>query len=352
MDREYSMKLHRYINTAVFAVVAFTSTFVSARQPAPPELLREINQAVDLIADHSYTQAEQALDELLAENPGSAVLHFQKMALYYTWLDDYGIVDSLRTPFQAEVESTLVCSRRDIEADDTDGWAYYFRGSAYSYRSLYKSYTEGIGIMNVRGLARDAGRGIDDMKRAYDRDTTITDVLLGVGKYYHWRSKKLPWFLRDSDDREKGIRMMEEALERGLHWQMAGVQTLCSVYMAEERYEDIITIATPMLERYPRSRFFSIPIARAHMYLGRYDIADSLLHSIRENFTDEENAAPLAVLKLERYIAELREKQGRPEEACAIARRLKNADYTGVHSDWLRRKIGVVNRVMRRTCGH
>ena len=332
------------------AFIAMVAAAAGASSPVGSEMERPMQRVTDLIAEHHYSAAESTLDSLLAEHPGTTVLHFQKMALYYTWLDDYGIADSLHAPFSAAVDSTLRSAERDIRADGDDGWAYYFRGSAYTYRSLFRSYTEGLGIGNVRSLASDAGKGIDDMRRARDRDDTINDVLLGVGKYHHWRSQKLPWPFSRGGDREKGIAMMEDGLRRGLYWQTAGVQTLSSVYMSEERYQDIIALVEPMHRRYPHSRFYSVPMARANMYLERYDVADSLLRSIREGFSPEENAEPLAVLKVERFIAELRMLQGREEEACEIARRLKDAEYPGVHPDWLRRKMGLVDRIRRRAC--
>ncbi len=310
-----------------------------------------LRYADDLTVTHRYREAEALLDSLDEVTDGKPELHFRKLALYYTWLDDYGIADSLEAPFRAAVDSTIRTANAVIEDDPDNAIAHYFRGMGYTYRSLYDSYVRGISVSTVRSLYDDATAGVDDLIHAYELDNSLNDALLGVGKYHHWKAMRLPWPFGREGDRKKGLRQMQQAINGGLRWEAGGVQTLGGVYMGEGRYEDAIALVTPMYQRYPGSRFFSVVLARAYMELGRFDEAQEMLDHVFENLSPRERSSRFIMLKVRRYVAKLRMYQGRHEEACSMARDLLDTEYPGVHSDWLRRKFSVVKKIRKRSCG-
>jgi tetratricopeptide (TPR) repeat protein len=329
----------------LLALLAIASTATAC---LPQE--HALSRATDHMLVHDYQTAETILDSLAAANPDCADIHYSRMVLYYAWLDDFGTVDSLRPFFIDALDSTLHLSAKALKKNDKDAWAHYYKGTAHTYRSLFRSYTEGIGMGNVRALYRDASSGIDEMKKAGKLDPGMNDVLLGVGKYLNWRGGHLPWPFSSSSDQKKGIRKMEEGFRKGLRWHPGGVQALGSIYMHEKRYDEVLTIAEPMMEKYPNSRFFSILVAKAYMYKGDHARADSLFTLIQKRMSRDERNSRFVDLKVRRWIAELRLMQGRKSEACTLATELIERKYPGIHPDWLRRKLKSPRKTRKTAC--
>jgi len=321
-----------------------------ANPPTPAPYMPILNQVSDFIVTHRYAEAEAKLDSLQRIYPESTDVRLQEVVLLFTWIDDYGIADSLGPQFMAGIDTVILFANRDIAKNPRNAWAHFFKGSARAYRSLFRSYVEGIGIGNILSLISDASSGMDELERARQIDTSFADPLIGIGKYLHWKSKKFPRPFSSPKEGQEGIRLLEKAVRMGAQADGGAVQTLGWVYMAERRYDDAIALVSPLARRYPRSRFFTEIIARAYLEKGEYAEADSFFQQIMDALTPQERASPFIVMKYKRWIARIRLLQGRPEEACRIARRLKDLNYTGVHHDWLDRKMGEVDKVIREAC--
>lgn len=348
-DRERQEIVRR--TSLSFLVLAAGTFWIAAASPAlQMQNQDELDRVSELILVHRYRQAEAILDSLERLYPERAGIRLQKVVLYYTWLDDYAITDSLGGRFLAEIDTTIILGDRGIDEDPSDKWAWFFKGSAHAYRAFYRSYTEGINLVTIRGLIADANTGIDCLQRAARIDTAFTDPLIGIGKYLHWKSKKLPWPLASSKDGERGIRMLEEAVRRGVIADGGAVQTLGWVYMAEHRYDDAIALVQPWMDRYPASRFFAEIIARAYQEKGDYPRAEQLFNRILDGLSPTERASNFIVMKYERWIARLRYQRGDMAQACQIAKRLRLLDYSGVNRDWVSRRIGEADKVFREAC--
>jgi tetratricopeptide (TPR) repeat protein len=311
---------------------------------------RVLSHATNRMLIHDYRGSEKILDSLAAVEPGHTDIHYSRMILYYTWLDDYGTVDSLRSRFTAALDSTLHLSQKALKKNDRNAWSHYYRGVAYTYRSLFRSYVEGVSVGNLRSLYRDASRGVDAMKKAKKLDRGLNDVLLGIGKYLNWRGRHLPWPLSSTNDEEKGISKMEQGFRKGLRWHTAGVQVLGTIYMHEKRYDDVLTIVEPAAKQYPNSRFFSILVAKAYMYKGDHARADSLFTLIQKRLSPEEHNSRFIDLKVRRWVAELRLLQGKKFEACVLATTLIEREYPGIDPDWLRRKMNSPKKTRNTAC--
>jgi len=310
----------------------------------------EIDRVSELIMVHEYPEAEVLLDSLERRYPRNTDIRFQEMILYFTWIDDYGIADSLGDRFMAAVDATILFGDRDTDSDPDDKWAWFFKGSAYAYRSLYRSYVEGISLGTIRGLIADANTGVNNLRRAAWIDTSFADPLIGIGKYLHWKAQKFPWPLSSSEDADRGVRMLQEAIRRGVVADGGAVQTLGWIYMAEHRYDDAIALVRPWMEKYPHSRFFKEIIARAHQEKGDYGQAETLFYEILNGLSPRERASNFVVMKYQRWVARLRCQQGDRVAACRMAQRLRLLDYRGVHRDWLNRKLAEVDKIIREAC--
>ncbi len=307
---------------------------------------RTLHVVNEHIVNHQYRRAIAILDSALMHFPGNTDLHSLRVVLYYTWLDDYGTVDSLGGFFLDAVDSSLVCARRDIESNPDDAYAHFARGSALAYRAIYNSYTEGIGLRTIPGLLRDATGGVKSLKRARSADTSFADPLIGVGKYLHWKATHFPWPFATKADRREGVRLLEEAIRRGVRFGGGAEQTLGWVLMSERRYDDAIALAEPLILKYPGSRFFRDIVARAKMHSGDLEGARAGYQYIMDHLSPEERASNFIVMKHERYLALIDQREGKHRDACLRAARLNRLDYSAAHRDWMRRKFDTVTDVM------
>ncbi len=304
----------------------------------------------DLIVTHRYRDAERELLALERAHPDSPTVHTQKAVLYYTWIDDYGIADSLAEVFLTAVSTTIELSDSMLQANPEDARTRFCRGSVLAYRSLFRSYTEGIRVSNIPSLIRDATAGIGQLERAFELDSGLADALIGIGKYEHWKAQKFPWPFATRNDARKGVRLLERAVEIGVDWEAGALQTLGWAYIAEKRYDDALALALPMIERYPDTRFFKEIAGRAHLAKKQYGLSEQYHRDILDNLMPEERASGFIVMKYERWIAQIEQERGNYRSACITAMRLRRLDFTGVHPDWLRRKIGRLTNIQTESC--
>ena len=295
---------------------------------------------------HQYHAAEQALDSLETARPHDPAVHFRRAVLYFTWIDDYGLVDSLSGHFHTAIDSTILAAEEQIRIDPGCVWGYYYLGSGRVYRAFFRRMAEGVNIGNLPSLLADATGGIGELKKAYRIDTTLADVTLTIGNYHHWKGRNLPWPLGKGSEAEQGIAMMEEAIAAGVSSQEGAVQALASVYIAEHRYEDAVALLEPYRRRYPSSRLLGDPVGRALLKLERYGEAGNLFSELLNSASAADRTRPVVQLQLERWIAYARARRGDCETARRIVEGLRALDYTGTDERWLRIKLSVLDRAL------
>jgi hypothetical protein len=327
--------------------VLFVATSSRAADAVPRAFLRRVG---NLVIEHRYPECDRLLDSLSTAYPCDGSVLFYRTISLYTWIDDTGLVDSLGGRFRVVSDSLVQIADARLKVVPNDPRARHLRGTVRVYRAMLRSHAEGISVGNVWGIYRETRRGMRDLEKALAADSTMTDIVLAKGNYLHWRSRLLPWPISDQNEGKRGMRMMEAAYASGLEWQAAGAQTLCWVYMYERRYRDVIRLALPMHRRYPHSRAFTTLVGRAWLEMGQLSRADSVFATGLVGLSAYERSNPFVVMKLERWRAVILQRSGMAPEACAMATRLKEQRYPGVHETWLRDKIGVVEWVARNVC--
>ena len=335
---------------ALIAVVLLSTLVTNTRANTFDSFRDAIEHINDLVITHRYREAEQVVLELERANPDSPSVQLQKAVLYYTWIDDYGIADSLGVEFLTATERTVALAEDVLAREPNNAYVRFYRGSALAYRALYRSYVDGIGIRTIPSLLRDATGGIKELERARECNPSFNDPLIGIAQYRYWISHSLPWpFASDKDARE-GVRLIEQALADGVYWDAVAVQTLGWMYIRERRYRDAIELVAPMIERYPEGRNFREIAARAHLSLRDLDTAETMYRQILDDLSPAERASNFMVMKYERWLVRIDAKRGNNAAACERARHLQSLDYTGVHRTWLREKTPLYEQLLRGAC--
>ncbi len=313
-------------------------------------LVEELERVGRLVVVHEYREAEDRLDSLEAAYPDSSQVAMQQVILYYTWMDDFGIVDSLGPLFGESVDRTLELAERTLHEHQDNAMAHFARGSALMYRTIFRAYTEGVGVGNAPSLVRDARDGIEAMELALRYSPKFHDPMVGIGKYRYWKYDRLPWPFSSDRDRREGIRLLEDAVRLGVTSEPAAIQTLGWTYVSEGRFDDARELVEPLIARYPGSRFFREIRARALLYDGNWSEARKEYEEIRALLEEAGRERPYLRMKYGRRLAQIDGKTGRHYEACVRAQRLRRLNYDGVHETWLSRRMRPLTEIMQESC--
>ena len=339
-----------YILAAVSMMLAAGTQATGGQTRGDGWYFATIDTVNELIVLHDYERAETLLNRLEEAYPDSPSVQLQKTVLYFTWIDDYGTVDKMNDRFTTAVNQTVDYSNAILREDPDNAYVRFYRGSALAYRALYRSYTEGIRVSTIPSLISDATSGINELQRANQLNPSFADPLIGVGKYQHWKAQKFPWPFASEKDAREGIRILEQAIDDGLQFDTGAIQTLGWIYISEKRYDDAIALVQPYDDRYPESRFFREILGRAYLGKKDYDRATEAFQSIVEGLSPQERESNFIVAKYERWLAKIEQERGNYGEACLHAHRLRRLDFTGVHEDWLQRKMNLNDRIMQEAC--
>lgn len=196
-----------------------------------------IDKAVDLFHEEFYFDALEICEEIIKDHPenpmgylGAAVIYHGIMRNY--WINQYEHeFDSLLTIAIKKGESAVKKNKRDAEC-------YFMYGAALGFRGLHR-----IRKGQWLGAFLDGIKGYKNMKIAYKMNNKLYDAYYGLGLFYYWKSSKAKvlTFLRlMKDEREKGIKFIRIAIEKGRFAPLEGQFALIQIYYYEDRYDEAL----------------------------------------------------------------------------------------------------------------
>lgn len=233
--------------------------------------------------NNRFNQALNLYDQLIRQYPDHPVGYFYKGAVLQARMLDREDFSS-KTEFYELMQKTIRLADSLQDSGSKDAWLYFYEGSALLYRSYLKTREA-----NWFAAYRDAVRGVSRLESAIARDSLLYDAYLGVGSYKYWKSARtefLSWLPFISDEREKGIAMIRQAIEKGVFVRWIGRDQLSWILMDDGQYRDALRIARENAQTFPESRFFKWTLASAALYCQELDIGyrvyGELLESIRQ----------------------------------------------------------------------
>ncbi|MDH7515520.1 MAG: tetratricopeptide repeat protein [Bacteroidota bacterium] len=250
------------LHAAVAAFLAIADCHASAQPPAPPPLHEMLMEGIDLAGKQRYAQARYVFDEVIRKNPQhpAGYLH-QAMLLEVMSLD-------FETPVPQPEYDRLLGRAAELAEKmlGTKGGkteALYYLGMAESYRA-YERFRDG-GANWIQGLQYGL-KAARRLAQCLERDPNAYDAMTGLGVYLYWKSRRmkfLTWTPLVDDEREKGIRLLHTAQERGRYTAAQAANALVWIYIEEERYTDAARAARSALRSYPSNRLFLWGLASA-----------------------------------------------------------------------------------------
>lgn len=238
---------------------------------------------IDQTFNSRFDSAMATFQEVVDLVPDQIVGTFYQVATLQSKMMDYE-TDQWEDQFFDLMERAIRQGERQIKEQTVDPWTYFYLGNTYSYKGLYLAKRGSL----IPGI-KSARKGTGYLKSAVKLDRDLYDAYLGLGNYKYWSgriTKYLKWLPGISDERSKGIEMVEMAVEKGKFSRWVGINSLAWIEYDRKAYMSALDFFQMGLEKYPGSRFFLWGIADTYYKIGNYGKAilvyDNLLESIRK----------------------------------------------------------------------
>ncbi|HXI26916.1 MAG TPA: tetratricopeptide repeat protein [Vicinamibacterales bacterium] len=192
--------------------------------------------------------------------------------------------------FRDALDKAIALARERIAANRKDADAHYQLGAAVGLRASYTATVDG----SVTGAFRAAREAYDEHEQVLSLDPRRKDAGLIVGTYrYIVATLALPlrmmaYVAGFGGNREKGLRLIEDAAAYGGENQTDARFALILLYNREKRYADAFGQLAALRERYPRNRLVWLESGSTAIRAGRYTEAERFLNEGLARFAGDQ----------------------------------------------------------------
>jgi tetratricopeptide (TPR) repeat protein len=154
-------------------------------------------------------------------------------------------------------------------------------------------------LYGLRGENRNAAHaGVNaraEMLRALELDPQMADATAGLGIYNYYVAtlpgivKVIRFFMGiPGGDKEAGLRQMQTGMKEGVLLRV-DVRFIYakSIRMYDQKYEEALGIALPLVEQYPKNAIFNLLVGNLNAELGRNEEAAEYFHAAQKAMAAE-----------------------------------------------------------------
>jgi tetratricopeptide (TPR) repeat protein len=191
--------------------------------------------------------------------------------------------------FRDAIDKAIAIARQRLTANPKDADAHYQLGAAVGLRASYTATVDG----SMTGAFRAARQAYDEHEQVLSLDPKRKDAGLIVGTYrYIVATLALPlrmmaYVAGFGGNREKGLRLIEDAAGYGGENQTDARFALVLLYNREKRYGDALAQLALLREKYPRNRLVWLESGSTSIRAGRYADAERFLDEGLRRFADD-----------------------------------------------------------------
>ncbi|UCF65514.1 MAG: hypothetical protein JSW33_06690 [bacterium] len=241
--------------------------------PVAEPLKSTILRGIELTLNNQFEQADQLYQDIIDSLPHYPAGYFYKGATMQAEMLDAENFQNKQAFYTLMNKTIQIADSLDRLGED-NAWIYFYKGSAYLYRSFLKM-KDG----NWYAAYQDARKGVKTLEAAVQKDSTLYDAYLGIGSYKYWKSAKakfLLWLPFISDQREQGMELVSEAIQKGLFIEVVGKDQLVWILMDYGDIRQALILARENHQSYPTSRFLKWTLASAAFYAGEWPLSEKL----------------------------------------------------------------------------
>jgi tetratricopeptide (TPR) repeat protein len=328
----------------------------ASRADANPQSQELVRRAFDFAYNLDHAEAIDHLEKALAADPNDPDAH--RAAAVIAWLrigflrgsitvDDYlGSVSKPNinmTPpppdeaqrFQRHSARALDLAEAAVRARPRDPDALFRLGSIVGVQASYGATVEG----KILSSFRAASRAYDAHEKVLEVDPSRKDAGLIVGTYRYIVSalsmpvRLMAYVVGFGGDKERGLRMIEEAAAYPGFTQTDAKFALLLLYNRERRFDDATRVVRELQKQYPRNRQLWYEAGATELRANRYREAEVVLDEgirLRDSDRRERMFGEDALWHYKRGVA--RARQGK----AALAREDLQIPLTREARDWVR----------------
>jgi tetratricopeptide (TPR) repeat protein len=191
-----------------------------------------------------------------------------------------------------------MCDQR-LDRDENDVTALFYKGGALGFEGrLHGNREDWLKAANASRLA------LPIVRKAYSLAPTNADILFGISIYNYYAAvipERYPFikpfmvFFPDGD-RQKGLRQLRTASEKGTYARLEATYFLLQVlHNYEKRYDEGLVIAQKLHGEFPANVVFHRYIARSYAGQGMFPemkkVCDEILSRCRAKWTGYDESA-------------------------------------------------------------
>jgi tetratricopeptide (TPR) repeat protein len=262
------------ISLSFFPNLASSQKYLDYQDEEIKKLFREGTEAC---FQENYPLAEEKFRQIVSKAPQDPAGYFLKAMLYQAQMIDYES-DSREKDFYENIKLARKYAQERIKNNKSagsmgkDAWAYLFLGNTYGAKAVYEARKGNWWSGLNNGLMAKSA-----LKEALKRDPELYDAYVGLGSYHYWASvvtKAFWWLPFFGDRREEGITEMKLAFEKSIFSQDAAANGLIWIFINEKEYDQAISLAEKMQNKYSGGKSFLWGLATA--YYEKFDWKDAL----------------------------------------------------------------------------
>ena len=258
-----------------FLIVGVVSALLGS--PFPADIDSLILRGIDLTYNSRFDSAMHCFQYLIDRYPDHPAGYFYQAATVQSKIMDYES-EQWESEFYALSDKALAVGHARIDSNDQDPWVYYYTGSVYAYIGLYQAKRGKL----IPGF-KNAKKGVSLLEQSIKMDSTVYDACMGIGNYQYWSGKfykYLKWLPWISDERKRGIALIERAMHLGKYSYWIGVNNLAWIEYDRGNFRRALALFGEGLARYPGSRFFLWGMADTYFKIKDYAHAIPLYEKI------------------------------------------------------------------------
>jgi tetratricopeptide (TPR) repeat protein len=253
------------------------------------ELIRAGN---DAFYNLNYDRSQSMYEEALAHDPDNPILHNHVAhALLYRELFRNGALESqlvsennsfIRRPkmepsaetekrFFAEIDRSMQLSQASIARNPRDTVALHALSVALALRANYGFLVR----KSWRASLSDSSQARKYDMQVVEIDPSNYDARLLPGGWDYivgnlsWSLRALSFVAGYHGDKQRGIRTMEEVMEKGKENRDDAAIVLCAIYRRENQTGRAIPLDLRLIERYPNNYLLRLELAQMYAAIGQ-----------------------------------------------------------------------------------
>lgn len=236
-----------------------------------------------------FSSADRKFDELIKRFPDHPAGYMYRAEVYWWRVLRDPSNKVLEENFDRYTDMAIAKGEALVRSNPRDFYAQLFLASAYGNRTRFnvlvtRSY---YGAMRSGLKAKSYNAAASALKPGY------VDCLIGSGSFNYFAGslpaviKPFAWMFGAHGDKDKGLKQLEQAAQKGEFGQTEAKTVLLGVYVVEKRTSDYRQLLNNLIEQYPGNHVFYMWLADA--FLAQKEIKEGIDFYARLLDRDKDN---------------------------------------------------------------